>query len=100
MHVNKSPLRLAFVASSALLLTSCGGRINLADLPAPLEVDQPTVCEDVLIAPTIPPARPEDDAIGAFLENRAVAIVAVATIKAGRECIRDQRQDYAGKGSN
>lgn len=98
MHGNKSPVRVAIVASLAMLLACCS-RINLADLPAPLKVDQPTICEDVLTAPAIPPARPEDDAIGAFLENRAVAIVAVATIKAGRECIRDERQDYAGKGS-
>jgi hypothetical protein len=59
------------------------------------------VCEEVLTEPEIPPARGTDgDAIAAYRENRDTAKVAVATIIAGRNCVRDQRQDYAGKGSN
>lgn len=80
-----------------MLLACCS---HNAEFAAPLKVDQPAICEGVLTPPEIPPARPEDDAIAAFLENRATAIVAVATIVAGRECIRDQRELYAGKGSN
>jgi hypothetical protein len=48
----------------------------------------------------VPEAKPEDDAIKAFLENRAAAIVASAEIELGRECLVRQRQDYAGKESN
>ena len=78
-----------------MLLACCS---HNADFAAPLKVDQPTICEDVLTPPAIPAARPDDDAIAAFLENRAGLIVAVATIVAGRDCVRDQRQLYAGKG--
>jgi hypothetical protein len=80
-----------------MLLACCS---HNADFAAPLAVDQPTVCEDVLTPPQIPAVGPDDDAIGAFLQNRAVAIVAVATIVAGRDCIRDQRQLYSGKEAN
>jgi hypothetical protein len=34
------------------------------------------------------------------LETQAALIVAVDEIKLGRQFLRDQRADYAGKGSN
>jgi hypothetical protein len=82
-----------------MLLASCG-HLNLADLPAPLKVDQPTVCEEVLAPVAVPDDKPEDDAIMAYLEHRELLIEASARIDLGRECIAKQRTDYAGKGSD
>lgn len=80
-----------------MLLASCG-HLSLADLPAPLKVDQPTVCEEVLAPIDVPEDHPDDDAIAAYLENRLDLIIAADRIDAGRDCIRDQRLGYAGKG--
>src|SRR4051794_2212887 len=97
MRKSKSP-RLAAIAASALLLASCSSWRPGEDLPAPLAVDLPVICEELLDPPPLPPNRgPDGDAIAAYLENRETAVVAVATIVAGRDCIRDQRQLYAGK---
>lgn len=78
-------------------LASCAG-VNLADLPAPLKVDQPQACEDVLAPIEVPEDRSEDDAIGAYLANRLALINAADEVDAGRACLRDQRAGYAGKG--
>lgn len=78
-------------------LASCAG-VNLADLPAPLRVAQPQACEDVLAPIEVPEDRPGDDAIGAYLANRLALINAADEVDAGRDCIRDQRAGYAGKG--
>lgn len=86
--------RLGLCAASAMLLASCN-RLQLENLPAPLEVGLPTTCEDILAPVPVPEARPEDDAIKAFLENRAAAIVASAEVDLGRECLVKQRNDYA-----
>lgn len=83
-----------------MLLASCGRHVSLADLPAPLKVEQPTVCEDVLAPIAVPEFGPEADAIEAYLAMEATAITASATVDLGRECIKRQRHDYAGKGSN
>lgn len=83
------------VAASALLLSCCGRR--LADLPAPLRVDQPKICEEILREVARPTFGAEADAIGAFLQRDAATIEANERIKAGRACVRDQRQDYAGQ---
>jgi hypothetical protein len=82
-----------------MLLASCG-HFNLAELPAPLQVEQPTICEEVLAHVEVPDDKPEDDAITAYLENRELLIVASSRIDLGRECIAKQRTDYAGKGSH
>lgn len=78
-------------------LASCAG-VNLNDLPAPLKVDQPQICEDVLAPIAVPDDSPEDDAIGAYLSNRLALINAADEVDAGRACLRDQRTGYAGKG--
>lgn len=80
-----------------MLLASCG-RINLAELPAPLQVEQPVTCEAILEPVAVPEDHPGDDAIAAYLENRLALIIAADRIDAGRDCIRDQRLGYAGKG--
>jgi hypothetical protein len=100
MQRSKS-LRLAASAASALLLASCSASWRGEGLPAALAVDQPSICEDVLDPPRLPP-KPgrDDDAIAALVENRGTAKVAIETIVAGRSCIRDQRQLYAGKGGD
>jgi len=82
-----------------MLLASCG-HLNLADLPAPLAVDQPTTCEEILAHVDVPDDKPDDDAIAAYLANRLVAIVAADRVDLGRECVAKQRTDYAAKGSN
>jgi hypothetical protein len=82
-----------------MLLACCSHR-NLADLPAPLQVDLPTTCEDILAPVPVPVDSPDDDQLDAYFKNRAAAIVASATVDLGRNCLRDQRQDYAGKGVN
>lgn len=83
----------------ALLLGCCNRHLPLDSLPAPLIVDQPTTCEEILAPVAVPDDQPEDDAIRAYLENRKAAIVASAEVDLGRECIKRQRQDYAGKGN-
>jgi hypothetical protein len=80
-----------------MLLASCN-HVSLAELPAPLQVDQPTVCEEVLAHVEVPIHTADDDAISAYLEMTEVAINASERVDLGRECIRDQRLDYAGKG--
>jgi len=82
-----------------MLLASCS-HLNLAELPAPLAVDQPTTCGEILAHVDVPDDKPDDDAIAAYLANRLVAIIASARVDLGRECIVKQRTDYAGKGSN
>lgn len=78
-------------------LASCSG-VNLAELPAPMQVHQGETCEDVLAPIAVPDDRPEDDAIGAYLANRLALINAADEVDAGRACLRDQRKAYAGKG--
>jgi hypothetical protein len=81
------------------MLLACCGHLQLADLPAPLAVEQPTICEEVLAHVDVPDDHPDDDAIKAYLEIREIAIVAAARVDLGRACIVKQRTDYAGKGS-
>jgi hypothetical protein len=83
-----------------MLLASCAQHLSLAELPAPLQVAQPTVCEEILEPVAVPEDRPEDDAIKAYLANRAAAIVASAEVELGRACITQQRTDYAGTGGH
>jgi hypothetical protein len=83
-----------------MLLASCGRHVSLADLPAPLQVDQPSTCEEVLAPVPVPTFGPEADAIEAYLAMEATAITASAEVDLGRECIARQRQGYAGKGGN
>lgn len=87
---------LAAAAGSALLLGNC---VHTADtLPAPLRVDLPEICEQILEPVDLRAFGAEEDAIAAFLEAEAAAIVANERIKAGRACVREQRQQYAGRG--
>ena len=83
-----------------MLLACCSAHLPLDSLPAPLSVDQPTVCEEILAPVPVPDDRPEDPAIPAYLENRKAAIVASAEVELGRECIKKQRTDYAGRGGH
>lgn len=69
-------------------------------LPAPLRVELPEICEQILEPVDLAEFGPESDAVGAFLQRDAEAIVANERIKGGRACIRDQRQEYAGHGGN
>lgn len=80
-----------------MLLGACRAH-NPAELPAPLRVDQPEICEEILEPVDRPAFGPDDDAVEAYLQRDAATIVANERIKAGRACIRDQRQKYAGKG--
>ena len=80
-----------------MLLASCG-HLKLADLPAPLRVELPTTCEDILAKIDVPTFGPDDDAIEAYLTMEAVAIAATSEVDIGRECLVKQRGDYAGKG--
>lgn len=82
-----------------MLLASCE-HLRLAELPAPLRVEQPTTCEEVLAHVDVPGDHPDDDAIKAYLEIRQVAIVAAVRVDIGRECIVKQRTDYAGRGGH
>lgn len=85
-------------ASLAMLLCCCSRHLPLADLPAPLRVNQPGTCEEILQHVAVPDDQPGDDAIKAYLQNRAAAIVASAEVDLGRACLEKQRADYAGKG--
>lgn len=96
---NRFPLlaRSLALASSAMLLASCG-HLKLADLPAPLKVELPTTCEDILTAIELPAFGRDDDAIPAFLAMEAVAIGQAGIIELAHACLVKQREDYAGKG--
>jgi hypothetical protein len=79
-----------------MLLASCAPR--LAELVAPLRVDLPTTCEDLLERIPLPVFGPDDDAIQGFLQLEAIVIEQHGVIALARECLGRQRLDYAGKG--
>src|SRR3569623_1199324 len=90
-------LRLPALAVSAMLLASCGPNLHqrLADLAAPLRVDVPTTCEELLEQIPLPLFGPDDDARPAYVAMEAVAIEQSGVIELARECLRRQRLDYA-----
>lgn len=84
-------------AVSAMLLTSCG-HVS-AELPAPLRADLPSqICEEILQPVDARPFGPDDDAIAAYLQRDAEVIIGNERIKAGRACVVQQREAYAGQG--
>ena len=68
------------------------------DLPAPLKASLPDICERVLQPVPLPDVL-GDDAIVAFMKDDAALIIANGRIDGGRACVRDMREDYAGRGS-
>ncbi|WP_184082900.1 hypothetical protein [Afipia massiliensis] len=60
----------------------------------------PEICEKILEPVDVVEFGPADDAVGAYLERDAEVTVANERIKAGKACVRDQRQEYAGHGGN
>lgn len=48
----------------------------------------------------MPTFGPDDDAIAAYLAMEAVAIGAAGVIELARECLIQQRKDYAGRGGH
>ncbi|MCK1402011.1 hypothetical protein IVB45_17590 [Bradyrhizobium sp. 4] len=84
------------LAASATLLACCGPQ-HLADLAPPLRVEVPTTCEDLLEQIPLPAFGRDDDAVQAFLWLEAIVIEQHGVIALGRECLRRQRMDYAGK---
>lgn len=48
----------------------------------------------------MPRFGPDDNAIEAYLAMEAVAIGATGVIELGRECLKKQREDYAGNGGH
>jgi hypothetical protein len=48
----------------------------------------------------MPDVGPKDDARVAFVKDEAALITANERIVAGRDCIADERREYAGKGNN
>lgn len=83
-----------------LALTLCGCANRFTDLPPELQVDQPKICEQVLETVDRPEVTAETDAVTAFLEADNGLYVANERIRAGRACMVDQGQLYAGKGVN
>ena len=87
-----------------MILTLCGcaslNSLRKQDLPAPLKVALPDICELILTPVDMPDVRPgRDDANVAFMKDEAALIVANERIKGGRACVHDMRQDYQGKGT-
>lgn len=80
-------------------LISCGPASRLHELAAPLRVDLPTTCEEILARLDLPKFGADHDAVEAFLTMEAVAMYAAAEIDLARECLVRQRLDYAGKGT-
>jgi len=76
------------------VLWGCAGMH--ADLPAPLQVQVPDICERVLEPVGMPPVTPRDDARVAFMKDEAALITANERIKGGRACVQDMRSGYAG----
>ena len=83
-------------AVSAMLLTSCVHRSG--ELPAPLRAELPQICEEILQPVDARPFGPDDDAIAAYLQRDAEVIIGNERIKAGRACVVQQREAYAGQG--
>lgn len=80
-----------------MLLTSCVHRSG--ELPAPLRADLPSqICEEILQPVDARPFGPDDDAITAYLQRDAEVIIVNERIKAGRACVVQQRESYAGQG--
>lgn len=77
----------------ALLLAACADDPN--KLPAPLQVEIPDTCEQLLAQVPIP-GGPKDDARVVARQRRAALITANAEIGAGRNCMADVRQKYSG----
>jgi hypothetical protein len=78
----------------------CGCASKFAELPPPLQVALPEICEKILEPVDMPDVGPDDDAHDAFVKDEAALIVANERIKAGKACVRDLRQEYAGHGDN
>lgn len=85
---------LVMSAASVTMLCGCGNRF---ELPADVKVDQPEICERILTTVDRPNVTADSDPIAAFLEADDGLYVANERIKAGRACIADERQLYAGK---
>lgn len=84
-------------AVSAMLLTSCVH--GSGELPAPLRAELPSqICEEILQPVDARPFGPDDDAIAAYLQRDAEVIIGNERIKAGRACVVQQREAYAGQG--
>lgn len=83
----------------ALALCGCAGldKPFRKELPAPLKVALPDICELILTPVEMPAVGPKDDARVAFMKDEAALLVANERIKGGRACVRDMRQDYRGK---
>jgi len=81
----------------ALSLCGCAG-LRKTELPAPLKASLPDICELILTPVDMPAVSPRDDARVAFMKDEAALIVANERIKGGQACVRDMREDYAGKG--
>ena len=89
-------LQALALASSALALSSCVRRLD--SVPAPLAVDLPDICEQILKPVPLPDIRPDDDARVAFMRDDAALLEANDRIVTGGNCLRDQRRGYGGKG--
>ena len=81
----------------SLALGLCGCASASRDLAAPLAVEIPATCERLLEQVPLPPVKASDDARAAFLKDDAALITANARLAAGRACLLDLRQRYAGK---
>lgn len=83
----------------ALALCGCASldRFRKSELPAPLKVSMPDICELILTPVAMPDVGPKDDARVAFMKDEAALIVANERINGGRACVQDMREDYAGK---
>lgn len=86
-----------------MALSTCGcaslSSFRKEELPAPLKVVLPDICELILTPVDMPDVlgKPADVA---FMRDEAALVVANERIKGGRACVRDMRQGYQGKGNS
>lgn len=95
-------LRLALLASSALLLTACtaGGKLSTwraGDVPAGEPRALPAFCEDILKPVPVTKATAKTDARLAYVRAADERDEANDRLTVGSMCIRDERADYAGR---
>jgi hypothetical protein len=89
-------IRLAILASSALLLTGCATRFGTFTRgDAPLQVKLPAFCETILRKVPPPTVTRKTDARVAFTRTADALDEANGRIGIGGACLRDQRQAYA-----
>jgi hypothetical protein len=85
-----------------MLLCGCTAGHKLADFSAGdarLAVALPAVCEAFLQKVPMPAVTPKTDARLAYTRTADALDDANDRIGASGDCLRDQRQDYAGRGN-